>query len=268
MIKVEKPQGLIPESLIPAYVDLFPEGQGIPTLSKNTHTKRMELIDLGSYIDKDEFNSRYKKEDIKNELNSIYKNKCAFCEQKIEQYHIEHYRPKKTYYWLAFSWDNLIMACATCNQNKGINFELNGTQAEFQNNENNIKSINNLSAGYDAVELPKMVNPEITDPLELIKFHQNGTIYSDDDRFSYTINTCRIDRSYLNDERRKLLDIFERDVRSALVDSDDVQSQKIQIAAIIRKFIQDSQDDDLQFLAFRRFAISSEWLNGITKGIN
>jgi uncharacterized protein (TIGR02646 family) len=268
MIKVEKSQALVPQSLIPAYTDLFPEGQGIPTVSKNTHIKRMEIIALGSYVNKDGFNSLYKRDDIKNGLINIYKNKCAFCEQRVEQYHIEHYRPKKIYYWLAFSWDNLILACATCNQNKGTNFELSGIKAEFQNNEDNIKSINNLSASYDLIEQPKMVNPEITDPLDLIKFTQNGMIYSDDDRFTYTIKTCQIDRSDLNDERRKLLDIYKRDVQSALIENDDLDKQEHAIVTITKKFLRDSKDLELQFLAFRRFAINAGWLNDLSKQLN
>ncbi len=265
MIKLEKDITAIPQSLIPAFADFFPDLPNIPLHSRTTHQKRMTIINGETYIDKDEYNARYKKQDIRIALKDIYKNKCAFCEQKIEQYAVEHYRPKKTYYWLAFSWDNLIIACPTCNQSKGINFELVGDQVEFDNTEVNIRNINSSSAGYDLLEEPKMINPEITNPLGQIQFKRDGFIESDNVRFAYTIEKCNIDRKYLNDERRKLLDVFSRDIRSALIENENPADQQNEISTIVRKFVRDSQDIELQFLAFRRFAISSGWLNEITK---
>lgn len=268
MIKIDKDLAKIPESLVPAFVDFFPNVPNIPLIPINTHQKRMTLIESQKYIDEAPFNEMYKRDDIKNALNNIYKNKCAYCEEKVEQLHVEHYRPKKIYYWLAFSWDNLILACATCNQFKGSNFDLIGTKAIFVNTETNIRNINNLGSQYDIEEKPKMINPEVTNPSGKILFEKSGLVSSNDNCFSYTINTCRIDRKYLNDARRSLLDIFERDIRSALIDNNDPTDQKKEIATIVRKFIRDSQDSELQFLGFRRFAISSGWLNDITKNLN
>jgi uncharacterized protein (TIGR02646 family) len=198
-------------------------------------------------------------------LKDIYKNKCAFCEQRVEQLHVEHYRPKKIYYWLAFSWDNLIMACPTCNQSKDVNFELEGDPVKFDNTEDNIRNINYSSRKYDSQERPKMVNPEITDPAEQIQFTRDGLIKSNNVRFEYTIKKCNLDRKYLNDERRKILDVFSRGIRSALIENANPADQQSEISTIIKKFIRDSQDVELQFLAFRRFTISSAWLNEIIK---
>jgi uncharacterized protein (TIGR02646 family) len=65
--------------------------------------------------------------------------KCCYCEAKIPQRYndVEHYRPKaaadrmpgcvKThgYWWLAFSWENLLFACPSCNRsNKNSRFPL------------------------------------------------------------------------------------------------------------------------------------------------
>ena len=267
MIKIQKRKEDLPQSLIPAYADFFP-GTKIPRKSNTTHEKRIAIILAEQYIDKEEYSSRYKLEDIRIQLNNIYKNKCAFCEEKVEQYHIEHYRPKSIYYWLVYSWDNLLLACPTCNQSKGLNFELDGIATEFKNTEANIRNINFSSANYDASELPRMVNPEVTDPLGKIEFEKDGLIKSNNERFKYTIEKCAIDRKYLNDERRKLLDIFQRDIRSALIDNSDPGDQQLEIAVIIRKFVRDSMDHDLQFLAFRRHAISTGWLNELTKELN
>lgn len=268
MIKIEKNFLAIPQSLIPAFNDLFPDLTEAPLISKNTHKKRMEIINGEAYIDKEEYNNKYKRDDIKTALNEIYKSKCAYCEWKVEQLNIEHYRPKSKYYWLAFSWDNLILACPTCNQNKGINFELVGDQVKFDPTEINLRNINNCSPSYDLIEQPKIVNPEITDPEGHIKFEKDGVIKSDDNRFAYTINKCKLDRKWLNDERKHLLDVFERHIRSALVESKSPDEQKIVISSIVIQFVRDSKDLKLQFLGFRRFAISIGWLSEIVQEMN
>lgn len=267
MIKIEKNIGVVPTSLIPAFLDLFPAGTNIPQTSNTTHQKRTEIINNGIY--NEEYSDRYKLDDIRNALIAIYKHKCAYCEQKMERYNVEHYRPKKIYYWLAFSWDNLIMACPDCNGFKGVHFDLGvgRTRVVFDNTEANIRIVNSSSAEYDVVEEPKMVNPEVTNPHGLIRFQMSGIIESDDDRFKYTIEKCKIDRTYLNDDRRKILDVFKRDIRSAMLEPDP-NTRKVQIKTIVTKFRDDSQDDEFPFLAFRRFAIENGWLNIISKELN
>jgi len=66
--------------------------------------------------------------------------KCCYCEARIPQGYndVEHYRPKAAadrspgctnthgYWWLAFSWDNLLFACPACNRSqKNSRFPLN-----------------------------------------------------------------------------------------------------------------------------------------------
>lgn len=266
MIKVEKNIEAVPTSLIPAFADLFPAETSIPKTSKTTHQKRTEIIDDKSY--NEDYNDRYKLDDIRDALIAIYKHKCAYCEQKMERYNIEHYRPKKIYYWLAFSWDNLIMACPDCNGFKGVHFDLGvgKTRVIFNNTEANIRIVNSSSAGYDVIEDPKMVNPEVTNPNGLIRFQMSGIIESDDDRFKYTIEKCKIDRKYLNDDRRKILDVFKRHIQSAILEPDP-NIRNIKISTTITNFVEDSKDDELPFLAFRRYAIENGWMNDIVKAI-
>lgn len=264
MIKLEKDIHDIPISLIPAFEDLFTPNN-IPRSSITTHTRRISVIDAEAYTDDANHNSRYKKRDIKSALNDIYYGKCAFCEQIIEQSQVEHYRPKSKYHWLVYSWDNLLLACGTCNQGKGTHFDLNNEKVEFVNNEVNVRNINTSSADYDIAEQPLMINPEVTEPLGFISFQKDGLITSDDERFSYTIDKCSIDRVYLNDQRRKLLDDFRRDIESILVENESVEEQRIAITTVVKKFMRDSKDIKLPFLAFRRFAIHYQWLNDIIK---
>ena len=273
MIKVTKDLTNIPISLIPAFPDLFPERVGrrvvpIPQQNTTTHSRRMEAINLGVYTDNENFNSRYKQDDIRAALQNVYKGKCAFCEQREEVSHIEHYRPKSKYYWLAYSWDNLLMACPSCNMNKGTHFDLDGSDVVFDNLEVNIRTINSSSVNYDASELPKMVNPEITEPLGQICFDKDGKIKSDNPRFKYTIEKCQIDRKSLNDSRRSLLDRFKEHIRAVFVDNKEVDKQLVAISTNVRNFIRDSKNDNEEFLAFRRYTVTEDWLNDIIKELN
>ncbi|WP_156814522.1 hypothetical protein [Burkholderia lata] len=71
---------------------------------------------------------RYSCEEVCEELDRIYKQKCAYCESKyaaVSVRNIEHYRPKggvteaphhPGYWWLAAEWSNLLPSCPACNQ--------------------------------------------------------------------------------------------------------------------------------------------------------
>jgi len=268
MIKISKNIAQVPQSLVPAFIDLFPGRRTIPRASKTTHDRRMSLISGNQYIDKVEYNSRYKLDEIRIALNISYHGKCAYCENRVEQLHIDHYRPKKIYYWLAFSWDNLILACPNCNQNKGTSFSIRNAQASFTDDEVNVRKINILGSEYDTVEDPDMVNPETTDPTPFLHYEKSGKIFSHNRKFIYTIETCKIDRNPLNDERRALLDIFSRDIRSALLENKKTEDQQTVIKHIVQKFIRDSNDINQSFLGFRRFAIREGWMADIIKSLN
>lgn len=71
-------------------------------------------------------------QDVKDALDKIYSKKCAYCEKKIfEHGQVEHYRPKSIYYWLAYSWDNLLLCCSACNVYKSDNFEVENERILF-----------------------------------------------------------------------------------------------------------------------------------------
>ena len=133
------------------------------------------------------------------------------------------------------------------------------------NNEDNMRNINNLSSGYDVSENPKMVNPEITDPSDIIIFSKDGKIDSLDPNLKYTIETCKIDRDYLNDERRKILDTLQNEIRSELVRSRNEEEQRIAISVLTKQFIDRSKDLSNEFIGFRRFSIKNGWIQEIVK---
>lgn len=57
--------------------------------------------------------------EAKDQLLIETKNKCAYCETptKVVAYgDVEHFRPKSTYWWLAYCYENYLASCAICNQ--------------------------------------------------------------------------------------------------------------------------------------------------------
>jgi uncharacterized protein (TIGR02646 family) len=60
-------------------------------------------------------------------LHAAQYRKCCWCEQAVLATYndVEHYRPKSYYWWLSWTWENLLFACARCNRShKGKAFPL------------------------------------------------------------------------------------------------------------------------------------------------
>lgn len=56
---------------------------------------------------------------VKKDLAAMQHNKCCYCEKREEQAKyrdVEHYRPKSLYWWLTWTWENLLFACIDCNR--------------------------------------------------------------------------------------------------------------------------------------------------------
>lgn len=101
--------------------------------------------------------------------------KCCYCELRIPKGYndVEHYRPKAAanrqpgssdthgYWWLAFSWENLLFACPACNRsNKNTSFPLDVGGG--------VLIAENQPPGR---EHPLLINPgEVVNPVEHIEF--------------------------------------------------------------------------------------------------
>lgn len=106
-------------------------------------------------------------------------NKCCYCEDDVEPEHdpVEHYRPKSNvaadgavpsragYWWLAYSWDNLLYSCNCCNGHKGTKFPLNAGSTPLRSEE-----------APPGLEEPLLLNPydehPDRDPVQLIQFRR------------------------------------------------------------------------------------------------
>lgn len=177
----------------------------IPSILKKENRKDAFDANIASCSYSDSKN-RYKVGSVQNRLNKIYNLKCAYCEQKLldAPKHIEHYRPKNVYYWLAYSWDNLLLSCGSCNSSKSDDFEIKNNVVVYDNE--SFENIHQLGDSYDTIEEPFIINPEKENVLEVIQYKANAEVFSEDERVSHTIeNACNLNREELIQKRLPIL---------------------------------------------------------------
>lgn len=104
-----------------------PEPSKLSTLRSSRLEAARHALATGKEIN---FNG-YNDPEIKKQLFEDQSYKCAFCETRQEQARykdVEHFRPKSTYWWLAWSWENLLFSCEHCNRDhKKTLFPLRGS---------------------------------------------------------------------------------------------------------------------------------------------
>ncbi len=154
-----------------------------------------------------------------------------------------------------------------CNHYKDVQFRVRGGQATFSVTLGNLKNIHRLGANYDSIELPDLVNPEVTDPTGMLTFYKNGRVTSSDARFQYTIDTCKLDRDDLQVFRMGILQKFREDIESQLREFvDSPSNQSVSIQTIVSQFVRDSRNAASDFTAFRNYMLQ-HWLAEEIKNI-
>lgn len=212
--------------------------------SQNCLNHVNDIISAKQYIKKDSF---YGHHDIKEKLEKLYNNKCAFCETDPTAgayLEVEHYRPKSEakellvdkkiitrpgYYWLAHEWTNLLYACRRCNGGKSSFFPLNGapvtTHPTLTNGNFDITKCHIADSDLQN-EYPLLLNPEIDNPNEHIQFLSNGKVNGITTRGTKTIEICKLNRKSLLLVRQKLIDDI---MFSLMEDVSDLKKGKIDV---------------------------------------
>ena len=129
--------------------------------------------------------AKYGHDIIRDELNDLYFDKCAFCETSIKPAatpNVEHFRPKASisgvndngYYWLGYEWSNLLLACPACNGAKGTKFPLHTGTHIINHPADALGNIDYAQfpqyQGYLTKERPLLINPEYWKPEKLMYF--------------------------------------------------------------------------------------------------
>ena len=123
----------------------------------------------------------YRTEEVKDALLAIHHGKCCYCEKRLErrELQVEHFRPKRAvrqlsgvteerpgYFWLAYCWDNLFLACAACNGEKGTTFPLEAPRQRARSHYDDL-----------ALEGAELVNPADDEPRDHIYFKEEVPCY-------------------------------------------------------------------------------------------
>jgi uncharacterized protein (TIGR02646 family) len=163
VVKIKKRRADIPESLnIKGAIEL-------------TRLKSLPPEELLAYKFKANL---YGSKEVKTKLKALQNDKCCFCEAKVSHVShgdVEHYRPKAGwiqsekgklikpgYYWLAYDFANLYLACQICNQTYKRNyFPLARPGQRARNHKRSIRK-----------EQPLIIDPGGGDPDRHLTFHE------------------------------------------------------------------------------------------------
>jgi len=194
-----------------------------PEPSELTAIRRDELVRFRAIFsskgfDRNELGTRYT--DVKELLWLRQHSKCCYCEKLCEVVgnDLEHYRPASRYWWLAWTWENLLFACPNCNRwAKNDEFPL----------EDETKRLKPEAAPPQG-EQPQLVDPAAENPLDSVQF-----VWDEDSkrwlprprgasvRGAETIRVLELDR-------QGLLELFQKHVK------DDVMPEVRHLQELMR----------------------------------
>ena len=153
--------------------------------------------------------SIYGSTEIRDLLKGLQHNKCCYCERKTSG-QIDHFRPKGAirqsqgsrvhpgYYWLAYRWDNLVLACEDCNLKKSDYFPIEDPGQRARNHVDDLDR-----------ESPLLLNPYVeTDPGEHLTF-DGSACQPRTARGRMTVTLLKLNRPILQEERLCLLRLLE-----------------------------------------------------------
>ena len=152
----------------------------------------------------------YGHESVRQALLRAQHNKCCYCESRLgvtSHKVMEHFRPKGAvqqdagqqivypgYYWLAYSWSNLLMSCDVCNStHKRSLFPLANHAARARSHHENLDG-----------ERPLFIDPAREDPRRHIRFRGPAVVASTQ-RGQATIQGLGLRRSPLEEARKERL---------------------------------------------------------------
>jgi len=200
----------------------------------------------------------YAADEVKVALRTAQYDKCAFCEAKVTHItdgDIEHFRPKSAvkqntggkleypgYFWLAYEWDNLLLACNNCNRrHKGNLFPLLDLKKRCRPGRKNL-----------AHESPLFINPAAEDPALFIEFVGETVIAKGGNhRGQATIDALGLDRTELIEHRLtrlRVLQQLQRDLVAFQSLRRPTQGQK-QLIADLQAMLAEHQQPDAEYSA-------------------
>lgn len=152
------------------------------------------------------------------DLMKLFHGKCAYCETPLsadQPIDIEHFRPKQGaedqngerrhlyYAWLAYEWDNLLIACASCNRRRTIEGRRIGKAELFPLDGDRAHVLATLQE-CRAIERPLLLDPCFDDPSQHLDFQSSGQVIAKTPRGNAAIEILGLNlRKDLVDARQR-----------------------------------------------------------------
>ena len=211
-----------------------------------------------------EFDSSiYAHKSVKQALIQAQHQKCCFCERLIgTDGDVEHFRPKQAYkqatgealkypayYWLAYEWENLYLACTGCNQRHKQNlFPLQNPAERATNHKQSIDQ-----------EQPIFIDFGKENPEEFIGFRgQVAYAIEGNQRGKITIDSLKLNDRALPESRLQKLQILRGLNQVLLLAIQRPNDQEFQELAMEAKdTLKKAVLDSAEFTAATRCAINS-----------
>ncbi len=147
-------------------------------------------------------------------LHSMQHGKCCYCECLVDRGTIDHYRPKgsvaqssgtrvstRGYYWLAYTWENLLLACEACN----MRFKRDFFPLEVPER----RVLHHKDAARLAQEAPLLLDPTLDEPEVHISFRAYTPV-ARTRRGRATIELLRLDSSFLDNQREQIYWLIDK----------------------------------------------------------
>ena len=173
---------------------------------------------------------------------------------------VEHFRPKSGskqapgeplvkpgYYWLAYDWSNLFLACGPCNQrNKGNLFPLRDPALRAHRHDDDI-----------SLEEPMFIKPDEDDPRDHIGFRAEVG-HGSSPRGQATVEALGLNRDELCEERLERLQTLRALRRIVALGPErledvEFQAEVVEAAALLHS----AESEEGQFLAAYQDALST-----------
>lgn len=203
-------------------------------------------------------------------LEELFHRKCAYCEYKLAgTFDVEHYRPKGRvaedmnhpgYYWLAYTWSNLLPSCEFCNQRRrdkpiwgDLKYANTGGKSDqfplVDEDERAKAPCEPLEA-----EHPLLIDPCAINPEHHIKYLANGEVFATDQEGEATISICNLNRRRLKELRVKKMNCL---IDAIALMPASVNRKKTGNENRIRRFIDKHfLDDSNSFAGISRYILN------------
>lgn len=214
----------------------------------------------------------YGHKSVKEALKTAQHHKCCFCERKEEIGDVEHFRPKSAYqqqegdqlsptgyYWLAYDWQNLFLACPTCNRSyKRTLFPLVDPTKRAQSHQDKL-----------ADETPLFIHPQEDDPEQYIEYiGDQPKAIKGNSKGKVTLQKTGIARPFLHEQRftkyqtYKILYQSMLRLQSLLRQADlepASQQEHQQLVLAMQKQLEEAQKDEAEFALMMRCAVKNNF---------